>query len=391
MIFTTLKYYFLFLLPTVLLFRLVPAKWRPRVIVISGCLFFSWFAYEESGRIAGILCLGIFLWESIFSRLYRPASKICLVGVVQAICILFVFKYWNFASGMLPTAANLQMHWKSAFLPLGISFFTFEFIHFAIDVYKGKIEGSDFWDYFAFILFFPTMVAGPIKRFQDFGPKLRQPSTDWVTDVHRGLTRILAGLAKKLAVASLMTALTKNLNIQAIATAPRWALLLWIFAYGIQIYFDFSAYSDIAIGSARLMGIAVPENFSWPYLQKNITLFWQHWHMSLSKWLTDYVYIPLGGSRVKPPRILSNLMITMLVSGLWHGAGWNFVVWGAWHGACLCIHRLFRTFRTAPEVPGTFGNVLSWMVTFSAVTLGWAFFCMDINTALFFFKKLAIG
>ena len=388
MIFTTIEYYFLFLIPTVLFFRLSPPHWRPKVIVISGCLFFSWFAYEESGRIAGILCLGMFLWESMFSRLYRPGSRICWIGVAQAIAFLFVFKYWNFVTGMLPANASMELHWNSIFLPLGISFFTFEFIHYAFDVYRGKIQGSDFWEYFAFILFFPTMVAGPIKRFQDFGPKLRHPSSEWATDVHRGVTRILAGLVKKLAVASVMTAFTVNLNRHAISNAPRWALLLWILAYSFQIYFDFSAYSDIAIGSARMMGIVVPENFAWPYLQKNISEFWQHWHISLTRWLVDYVYIPLGGSRVKLPRIIGNLMITMLVSGLWHGAGWNFIVWGAWHGVCLTTLRVFRTIWPPPEVPSAFWTTVSRLGTFSIVTLGWAFFCMDIHTALFFFQKL---
>jgi len=176
------------------------------------------------------------------------------------------------------------------------------------------------------------MVAGPIKRYQQFVPKLRTEPSQWPNDWHRGVTRILAGLAKKFAIADALTAYTNHLNHADLAVANRAMLLVWLLAYGIKIYTDFSAYSDIAIGSARLFGIPIPENFDWPYLQTNITMFWRHWHISLTSWLTDYVFIPLGGSRVKPSRVYGNILMTMLVSEIWHRAGINFVLWGLWHG-----------------------------------------------------------
>jgi alginate O-acetyltransferase complex protein AlgI len=388
MIFNTLAYYFAFLLPTAGLVRWAPERWRTKIIVLSGSLFFLYFGYAEAGRIAGSACLIIFLWESCFSRLYRPGSVFCIIGVVQALLLLGVFKYWNFLISLVLGMHAERLVWRSAFLPLGISFFTFEFIHFAVDRYRGRTEAGGFWEYFSFILFFPTMVAGPIKRYQDFLPKLRAIENDWALDWHCGITRILTGLAKKLVVADMMTSLTGNLNQAAIATAQRPMLLVWLLAYGVQIYFDFSAYSDIAIGSARLMGVRIPENFNWPYLAQSISEFWQHWHISLTRWLIDYIYIPLGGSRMKPPRIIANLLVTMLLSGIWHGAGLNFLVWGAWHGVLLSIRRIFLFFKPSgfPDTPGF--NVLSWAVTFCAVNLGWAFFCMDISTAVFFFRRL---
>ena len=332
------------------------------------------------------------------------------------------------------------------------------------DRYRGKTTAGTFGEYLAFILFFPTMVAGPIKRYQDFLPKLEKPGRDWVQDWQQGFTRILAGLAKKFMVADLLTAFTNHLNQADIAQAQRWVLPVWLFAYGIKIYFDFSAYSDIAIGSARLFGIRVPENFDWPYLRTNIAEFWKHWHMSLYRWLVDYVFIPLGGSRVAPPRIYVNILITMFLSGLWHGAGLNFIVWGLWHGTLLVGHRLWTSWREgnlvllprsrpalglwsavagvaggggqtisamlysgepepiAPTRPrpidGQFGQesqrpqdstleasgspkslraptlagkVCSWALTFVLVNLGWAFFCMDLPTCLFFFRRLILG
>src|SRR3984957_2077208 len=193
-------------------------------------------------------------------------------------------------------------------------------------------------------MFFPAMVAGPIKRYEDFLPKLRAADAT-LSDLQVGVTRILVGLVKKFAVADLMTAFTNHLNAADIVRADRRVLPVWLLAYGIKIYFDFSGYSDIAIGSARLFGIRVPENFDWPYFRSNIASFWRHWHISLSRWLTDYVFIPLGGSHVPAGRVYANLLVTMLVSGIWHGAGLNFLVWGAWHGVLLVFHRGWTTWR----------------------------------------------
>jgi alginate O-acetyltransferase complex protein AlgI len=277
--------------------------------------------------------------------------------------------------------------WKRSFLPLGISFFTFEFYHYAWDRRAGKTEAGTLGEYLAFILFFPTMVAGPIKRYQDFLSKLRAGPTPWAEDWEFGITRILAGLAKKFVVADLLTAWTNHLNEHDIPLAHRPILILWLVAYGLKIYVDFSAYSDIAIGSARLFGIKVPENFNWPYGRRNIQLFWQNWHISLTRWLTDYVYIPLGGSRVSPMRIYLNVMLVMLVSGIWHGAGLNFIAWGIWHGLLLLGHRLWRAWKGEPSTH-PIPVMASRLVTLVAVIIGWAFFCMNLHTAMLFFKTV---
>ncbi len=391
MIFNTWDYYLLFLLPSATLFRVLNARYRPLVILASGSLFFLYFSYTQLGGMIGAACLGIFLWESLVSRFYKPGSWFCAVGVIQTILFLAVFKYRNFLTSLVwPIPAHNPFYWQNAFLPLGISFFTFEFLHYAVDRYKDRTEEGTVGEYMAFILFFPTMVAGPIKRYQDFLPKLRNISLDWVVDWQRGFTRILAGLVKKFAVADVLTAYTNHLNIADIAQANRSVLPLWILAYGIKIYADFSAYSDIAIGSARIFGIKVPENFDWPYLQSNISDFWRHWHISLSTWLVDYVFIPLGGSRVRVPRIYANLLVTMLVSGIWHGAGVNFIVWGLLHGIMLAAHRWWRGVR-GDAVPTPPGRIAAGVLTFVCVNLAWAFFCMDVKTALFFLERLFVG
>jgi alginate O-acetyltransferase complex protein AlgI len=354
---------------------------------LFGAGFFIYFSWVELGGAVAAACIFIFLWESIFSRLYRPASRWCIAGVIQAIVILVVFKYWNFFVDSALGQGN-SLRWTGIFLPLGISFFTFEFIHYAVDRHQNKTEPGRLDEYLAFILFFPTMVAGPIKRFQDFLPKLRNPSTDTALDWRVGTTRILAGLVKKFAVADFLTSLTNHLNPQDIPLASKGLLIVWLFAYGWKIYFDFSAYSDIAIGSARLFGIKVPENFDWPYFRTNIAEFWKHWHISLYRWLVDYIFIPLGGSRVALPLIYRNILLTMLLSGLWHGAGFHFLIWGLWHGILLVIHRLWSQTAWGQKTPGSFGKAWRIFLTYVAVNFGWAFFCMDYSTAILFFKRL---
>ncbi len=393
MIFNTLAYFLLFLAPAAVLFRLLPMRLRPWSCAGFGALFFLYFSLTEVGGPLGAACLGLFVWEALFSRLYRPGSWLCLLGVLQSVLFLAVFKYWNFITGLVfgPREHN-PVYWAGAFLPLGISFFTFEFIHYAVDRYRDRTPPGTLGQYLAFILFFPTMVAGPIKRYQDFLPKLEAPPSDWRGDWERGTTRILCGLAKKFLLADTLTAMTAHLNREDLAVAHRAMLPVWLLAYGLQVYLDFSAYSDIAIGSTRLFGIRIPENFDWPYLCTNIADFWRHWHISLSRWLTDYVYIPLGGSRTAPVRVYVNLLTTLMVSGIWHGAGMNFVVWGLWHGGLLALHRLWSRWRgPAGSAPGAAAKAASWALTFLLVNLGWAFFCMDLPTAGFFFRRLLLG
>lgn len=389
MIFNTFSYYLIFLLPCAIIYRVAQPSARPWIIATFGSTFFLFFSYQLAG-LWGCLCLLIFLWESVFSRLYGPGSRWCLVGLVQSVILLGVFKYWNFFTGLIHFHSANPLHWKGQFLPLGISFFTFEFYHYAWDRRSNKTEAGTLGEYLAFILFFPTMVAGPIKRYQDFLPKLRGNPTDWDLDWERGITRILTGLVKKFAIADLLTAWTDHLNAHDIILADRRILVLWVFAYGLKIYADFSGYSDIAIGSARLFGIRVPENFNWPYGRRNIQQFWQNWHVSLTRWLIDYVYIPLGGSRVSLPRVYMNVVVVMLISGLWHGAGINFLVWGLWHGLLLAGHRAWRQWRAVPSSHPV-AVVGSRLLTFVLVNAGWPFFCMNFRTAILFYRRLLLG
>jgi alginate O-acetyltransferase complex protein AlgI len=396
MIFNEVTDYLLFLLPSVAAFHLAA---RARVNVLAarawvlstfGVLFFSYYGYVHFGGWKGTAAVGLFVWELLTSQLYKPRSRWCLFGIVQAVLILVWFKYAGFLclawNDFTPAHALRFEHIPRVWLPLGISFFTFEFIHFAADTYLGKVERRPYGTYAAFIFFFPTMVAGPINRYGEFEPELEHARYDGALFA-RGITRILAGLVKKQVLADTFTLWSDKLNTDALHSASSITVACWILAYGMKIYFDFSGYSDIAIGSGYLFGIQIPENFNWPYASANITEFWRRWHISLGRWIFDYVYKPLGGSRHGQARTALNLVAAFAISGLWHGAAYNFLAWGLWHGLMMVVHRFWRQWEARPR--GTIWRAAATSITFASVNFGWAFFCMDTRRALFALGRVA--
>lgn len=317
-------------------------------------------------------------------------------GVAINLGILGFFKYWNFLADTLVSVGLPTVPTTDILLPLAISFFTFQQIAFLVDARKGLVSDWRFLDYSLFVTFFPQLVAGPIVHHKDvISQFLREQSLKINrSDLKIGLIIFAIGLIKKVVVADSLAGYADATfadDAQPLSTAAAWAGTL---AYSFQIYFDFSGYSDMAIGLARIFGIRLPLNFDRPYATSSIIDFWRAWHMTLSRFLRDYLYVPLGGSRAGPTRRYTNLLITMLLGGLWHGAGWTFVMWGAMHGAYLIINHAWRL-----GVSTYFGNRLTksmayqWagrLVTFSAVTIAWVFFraenftdAMSIMSALF--------
>ena len=395
MIFNESTYYLLFLAPAVLLFHLaVHARWllryRAAILAGFGISFFVYYGYIHFGGWKGSAAIGLFVCELLTSRFYRPGSKWCLFGIVQAVLILVAFKYlgffansWNDVVGSGPLYIE---HIVRLALPLGISFFTFEFIHIAAETYSGRMERPEMGTYAAFLFFFSSMVAGPIKRYGEFAPEFEHPHLD-TTLFSQGITRILSGLVKKQVFADTFSLWSDQLGTDALYKAPSWSVAGWVLAYGMKIYFDFSGYSDIAIGSGYLFGIRIPENFHWPYASQNISEFWRRWHISLGRWIFDYIYVPLGGSKRGKLRTAGNLVAAFAVSGLWHGAAYNFLVWGLWHGVMMVVHRLWRAWQRRPT--GPLWRVCSLVMTFTCVHIGWAFFCMDLPRALFALGRIA--
>lgn len=381
MIFNTWSFAIFGLVTLAVYWALVPPRWRPYYIILAGCVF---YAYAVPAYLLLVLALGAITYlisDRIVATRDRPRLKRAWMaaGVTLIVAVLVFFKYTKFFAATINEVAHHDLLPIPAIVvPLAISFFTFEFVHVLVDVYLGKIERLDPLDFSVFTMFFPTLVAGPIKRYQSFAPQVRNipfpPSSTLALNVYR----IIMGLAKKYIIADSMTLLAQPIVSPDSAPFGRLDYIVAMFAYTAKIYFDFTGYSDIAIGLGGLLGLSIPENFDRPYWAQNISEFWRRWHMSLSSWIRDYVFIPLGGSR-RPPLITAlNLFIAMALAGLWHGAAWTFVVWGLWHGAGLAVHRMWSQFVVPRSVVlasgGATVRATSLVTTFAFVVLGWVLF-----------------
>ncbi len=419
MIFNTWIYAAFSLVTFLVYWFLVPSKYRAHVLLGASYLFFTYhfplhtFLILLMTVIVYWLSLQIFTYKLKYDQgetlpWYRHPKFYLTVIIVFSVSVLAYYKYLKMAISTLNTLLHLVDAEKtfalpSMVVPLGLSFFVFEFIHYAVDVYKGSAKKTGFFQFAVFIMYFPTLVSGPIKRYQSFNDQTLSIGTFRKEYLYEGLPRILIGLGKKVIIADQMSPFAEVLLHPATATTAD--LWLGMYAYAMKIFFDFSGYSDIAIGSARLFGYKVPENFNYPYLQKNLAAFWNNWHMSLSSWIRDYIYISLGGNRGSVAFAARNSLIAMAVSGLWHGAAWHFVIWGLYHGAGLAVLRYYtawkkRTLPAAAEAAAAlFGkswvsrvnHVLSVLFTFHFVAFGWIFFYCDFRTAVHTILKMVGG
>lgn len=360
------------------------------LLLMLFCFFFHAHFAGPAG-VAPIVVLAALTYTIGLSR----NKKACLGGILLCVLSLIFYKYLTFfahqAVGILfPTAIKSTETAIANILPaappLAISFFTFEFVHYLYEVRRGHEPIKSLKDFAQFTFFFPSLVAGPIKRYQQFTPSLHaglahiSPS-----DLATGLLRVMVGLFKKLIIAD-------NLTTYITATDPNFALLpmydRWILlgAIALRIYMDFSGYTDMALGLAQMIGIKLPANFNWPYLARNIQQFWQRWHMSLSTWIRDYVYIPLGGNRVGNARRISNGLLAFALCGLWHGAEWNFVIWGLYHGIGLAICSSYQKILgpVGKTINTIFDRVpaVSWAVTMLFVGIGWLLFFYPVDKAM---------
>lgn len=373
------------LVAPVLLFALVRAK-KVRLLFILGAsyVFYAHWDWRFLPLIWGSSTVDWLLGHAIARARTERARKLWLIGtVILNLGVLGVFKYFNFgidtASAVLAqVGVQVPEVALRIALPVGVSFFTFESMSYVIDVYRRHIEPQkSYVEYLAFVAFFPHLVAGPIVRPRDLLPQLAGPARWNAAEGSEALFLIATGLLKKIAIGDY---LALNL-VDRVFDAPIQYSALECYAavlgYAVQIYCDFSGYTDIAIGSALLLGVRFPLNFDSPYKAPNIQDFWRRWHISLSTWLRDYLYVPLGGNRKGEVRTYVNLMLTMLLGGLWHGASWTFVVWGGIHGAALAVTRAYTEWRGRLDVPkrsAPWVHALSVLGTFHLVCAAWIFF-----------------
>lgn len=392
MIFNELTYMVL-LLTSVLIFYITPKRFKPHALAVMGLSFYALYA---SSFLLLLLAEIVFVYALVRSgrRVLTPLALLLPISVLAYykykgdlfFYLLRINAEMDQENHTLNTLISSFYPFSGLLIPLGISFFTFELIHYAVEYRRNRLPSHSFMDFLAFILFFPTRIAGPIKRFPEFNAQVFGTSFHFY-NLYEGGARILIGLFKKLVLADTLAIWANNLRDPSWLTgATTYEVWLTVFAFSWMIYFDFSGYADIAIGSARMFDIRIPENFNRPYFQGNISLFWKSWHITLCRWLIDYVYIPLGGSRVGIARVMSNILITWFLSGLWHGATSNFIVWGLYHGALLSLYRGYRIslkprLENHPAYTSRFFGAASIVTTFILVSVGWVFFAGNLTTA----------
>jgi D-alanyl-lipoteichoic acid acyltransferase DltB (MBOAT superfamily) len=302
-------------------------------------------------------------------RLPVPPGVILAISVAANLAFLAYFKYANFFVDNLNLALGTGYQWPKILLPLGISFFTFTQIAYLVDSYRGEVEDYDFLNYALFVTFFPHLIAGPILHHREMMSQFRSRWT-WAIryrNIYLGLFIFSVGLFKKVILADTFS-IWANAGFDGGMNLDFFSAWATSFSYTFQLYFDFSGYCDMAIGASLLFNVWLPINFNSPYKALDIRDFWRRWHMTLSRYLRDYLYIPLGGNRGRPVRVYFNIMATFVLGGLWHGASWMFVIWGALHGAALVLHRIWTRFGL--RMP----NVLAWLLTFGFVNVTWVFF-----------------
>lgn len=361
-------------------------------------VFYGWWDLRFLGLVAGVSLVSWAAGREITGR-HTPAGasrRWVVTAVTLDLFVLGFFKYYGFfaeslAGALQPVGIAPPLPLLRIVLPVGISFFTFQAISYVVDLHRGESEPASLPEVALYLAFFPQLVAGPIVRAREFLPQLRDQGARRRVDVAGAVPLIIAGLFKKVVVASYVarTLVDPVFSMPASHTGPE--VLLGIYGYAVQIYADFSGYTDIAIGVALLLGFRFPTNFDAPYAARSLQDFWRRWHITLSTWLRDYLYVPLGGNRGGELLTYRNLMLTMVLGGLWHGAAWTFLAWGALHGGWLALERaLLRAEDGVVRWPG--GPVVGWLVTFHVVCLGWVVFRADsLATAAAVLARLGTG
>lgn len=401
MLFNSYEFIFLFL-PLSLLGYMAIWKYGSRRIslvwlIAASLFFYAWWNPAYLGLILGSMFFNYSIGILLSGRAATSKRKIIFVmGVIANILLLVYYKYANFFVDNINYIANVNWNVENILLPLAISFFTFQQITYLVDAYRGDTREYNFIQYALFVSFFPQLIAGPIVHHREMMPQFAKKEGFEINYeyIAVGLSIFFLGLFKKVAIADTLSPYSIEVfsafsNGDVLSLFETWKGVL---AYTFQLYFDFSGYSDMAIGIAFMFGIRLPLNFNSPYKSLSIIEFWQRWHITLSRFLKDYIYIPLGGNRKGWLRRYVNLMLTMLIGGLWHGAGWTFVIWGALHGGYLIINHMWRALKNMLQInplPNIWNTFVSHLITFLVVSMAWVYFRADsIDTANSMIKGL---
>ena len=381
MVFSSIFFLFTFLPLSLLLYWMSPSKIKNFTLLAVSLFFYAWgepvYVLLMIASILTNFVFGIFIESELIKEKRAVRRALFISAVVFNILILGFFKYYGFLAENINALFNADIAYSELPLPIGISFYTFQVLSYVIDVYLGKVRLQRNPVSFAlYVTMFPQLIAGPIVRYSDIESQLEQRNVS-ASKFGEGAQRFIQGLGKKVLIANSMGALwdiTQAMDMTGISVFSAW---LGIIAYTFQIYFDFSGYSDMAIGLGKMFGFEFMENFDHPYISRSVTEFWRRWHISLGTWFREYVYIPLGGNRCSRIRQIRNIMAVWMLTGLWHGASWNFVVWGIYYGFLLLIEKFFlkKSIDNAPAI-------ISHVYCMLAVIIGWVLFASrDIESA----------
>lgn len=394
MVFSSLTFLYLFLPFVLVFYYIMPRQLRNLFILITGLFFYAWgepiYVFIMIASTLIDYFAGLVIYKFGGNKTTRRLALI--VSVVMNLSLLGFFKYSNFIVENINNIFHTSFGAPTALLPIGISFFTFQSMSYTIDLYRGNIEvQKNPITFAAFVTLFPQIVAGPIVRYEDVAAELKERHLDLDTIWH-GILRFCAGIGKKVLIANNIGTLWDSVKVMDINTVPVATAWLGIAAYTLQIYFDFSGYSDMAIGLGEMLGFHFPENFNYPYMSKSISEFWRRWHMTLSEWFKSYVYFPLGGSRKGFGRTIFNTAVVWLLTGIWHGASWNFITWGVMYGILIIIEKLVITLLKKKnkeyildKIPGFIKHIYSMLF----VMLGWVLFdTKDLPTAFSYMKRM---
>lgn len=388
MVFSDSVFLFMFLPLTLAVYYAVPFAFKNTVLFLTGLLFYAWgepvYVLIMLLSTAIDYCAGRLMDRFDSNKKIRKATL--LVSVVMNLSLLGIFKYGSFFIGSVNGIFGSAIPDPGLPLPIGISFFTFQSMSYTIDLYRRNIKvQKNFIDFAAFVTMFPQIVAGPIVRYEDVSAQLACRRID-LRSMSDGITRFVCGMCKKVLIANSIGALWTDVKAQDYASMPAATAWLGIAAFTLQIYFDFSGYSDMAIGLGKMLGFDFPENFRYPYNSKSVAEFWRRWHITLGDWFKSYVYFPLGGSRGSTAATTRNTLIVWLLTGLWHGASWNFILWGLYYGVLIILEKfVFR--RLLERTPSALRHILTML----AVVFGWVIFEITSPASELEFVKAMLG
>lgn len=374
MVFSSIVFLYIFLPIMLLLYFIVPSKFKNAIMILASLVFFAWGEIRYIFIMLVLAVMDFVCGKQITKYQNNKKKKILflMINVVVNLGILFFFKYADFIISNINNLTGLSIPLLNIPLPIGVSFNTFQSLSYIIDVYRGTVKcEKSFYNYLTYTTLFPQIIAGPIVRYETVDEELETKNIS-MDNFSAGMKRFIIGLGKKVLIANSVGALWNTIEVGNYSELSMLFAWIGIIAFALQIYFDFSGYSDMAIGLAQIFGMKFDENFNYPYISKSITEFWRRWHITLSSWFRDYVYIPLGGNRRGLAIQIRNILIVWFLTGAWHGASWNFILWGVYFGVILILEKLFLL-KVLDKLP----NIIRHIYAIVIILVSWAIFAFE--------------